>query len=280
MPERVSYAKIREPGESTMENRIDDLAVYRSGDPGAVPVILVHGFPYGAAMWRSQVEALSGQFHCVTYDVRGLGQSPPGNGQFTMERFVEDLFAVVDTLQLDRPVLGGFSMGGYVALRALEREPGRFRGLILCDTKSEADNDEAKVKRANLIAAIDREGMASFAESFVPLTFAGDAETKSPKAFRAALAEAGGQDPIGVKGCLLAMACRTDTTAMLQKIEIPVLLVVGEQDSLTPPGVMKGMHERIRDSRFEIIPGAGHMAPVENPETVSRALQSFLAERF
>jgi pimeloyl-ACP methyl ester carboxylesterase len=263
-----------------MEKRIDDLAVYQSGNPGAAPVVLIHGFPYSAAMWREQVEALSTTHHCVTYDVRGLGQSPAGDGQFTMERFVDDLFAVVDTLQLDRPVLAGFSMGGYVALRALERDPGRFRGLVLCDTKSEADNDEGKIKRANLIAAINREGMESFAASFVPVTFADGAEARIPETFRAAREEASAQDPAGVKGCLLAMACRTDTTAVLDALEIPVLVMVGERDALTPPDVMKGMHEKIRDSRFEVIPDAGHMAPVESPEPVTRALRTFLAERF
>ncbi|MHB9011948.1 MAG: alpha/beta fold hydrolase [Ignavibacteriaceae bacterium] len=130
-------------------NRVkSDLSIYTSGDNKNIPIIFVHGFPYDHEMWNMQVMSLSSKYFCVTYDIRGLGSSQAEDGQFTMESFVDDLENILLELNLNKPVLCGLSMGGYISLRAVERMEEKFSALILCDTKSEADTNEAKLKRA------------------------------------------------------------------------------------------------------------------------------------
>lgn len=260
-----------------MGKYVNGIAVYEHGDRNNPPVIFIHGFPYNSTMWSQQIKKLKESYYCIAYDVRGLGDTPPGDGQFTIEMFVDDLFSVMDSLDLDKPIVTGFSMGGYITLRAIEREHDRFRAVILCDTKSEADDDTGRIKRAGAISTIDKEGVEKFASDFVPMTFGDDAQQQIPETYNTTLEQAKNESPIGVKGCLLAMAARTDTTAALGNIGIPTLLLVGEKDTLTPPSVMKDMHEKIAGSDMVTIPKAGHMSPLENPEAVTQNIQEFLS---
>jgi pimeloyl-ACP methyl ester carboxylesterase len=260
-----------------MGKYVNGIAVYEYGDRNNTPVIFIHGFPYNSTMWAQPIKKLKDSYYCIAYDVRGLGDTPPGDGQFTMEMFVDDLFSVMDSLDLDKPAITGFSMGGYITLRAVEREPERFRALILCDTKAGADDDAGRIKRAGAITTIDKEGMEKFASEFVPITFGKNAAQEIPESYNAILEQATNESPLGVKGCLLAMAARTDTSTVLEKIQVPTLLLVGEEDTLTPPSVMQAMHEEIDGSELIAVSGAGHMAPIEQPEIVTRSMDEFLA---
>jgi 3-oxoadipate enol-lactonase len=154
-----------------MKKTINDLFVYTSGNENNKAIIFVHGFPYDHMMWKEQIKEFSQNYFCIAYDIRGLGQSPAGNGQFTMESFVDDLETIVNELKPDKPILCGLSMGGYISLRALERMPDKFSAAILCDTKSEADNNEGKLKRAAGIKRINTEGLAPFAKDFITNCF-------------------------------------------------------------------------------------------------------------
>ena len=250
-------------------------SIYKHGDSVATPIIFIHGFPYDHLMWENVISFLQKTYFCISYDVRGLGDSASGDGQFTMESFVDDLEEIINELKLDKPVLCGLSMGGYIALRAVERMEEKFRGLILCDTKSEADNNEGKLKRAAGIKKINKVGVQKFVEDFVPGCFA-EESIKNLKEYKETLTRSLKSDPIGVKGCLLAMQGRTDTTTYLEKIKIPSLVICGEEDKLSPPEAMKNMAEKIHSSDFVLIPNAAHMTPIENPEAVSKAILSFL----
>jgi pimeloyl-ACP methyl ester carboxylesterase len=261
-----------------MGKYVNGTAVYEYGDRNNTPVIFIHGFPYNSTMWAQQIKRLKESYYCIAYDVRGLGDTPPGDGQFTMEMFVDDLFSVMDGLDLEKPVITGFSMGGYIALRAVEREPDRFRALILCDTKASADDDAGRIKRAGAISTINKEGMEKFASEFVPVTFGDDAPQKIPESYNAMLEQAANESPVGVKGCLLAMAARTDTSDVLESIQMPTLLLVGEEDSLTPPSTMQAMHNEIKDSALITVSDAGHMTPIEKPEVVTQSMEEFLAQ--
>jgi 3-oxoadipate enol-lactonase len=263
-----------------MQRFIEGISVYDHGDPAAIPLIFTHGFPFSSAMWEHQVAALSKRYYCVTYDVRGLGRSAAGYGQYTIESLVDDLFYIIYALRLERPIAVGLSMGGYITLRAAEKKPERFRGLVLCDTKSEADDDAGKLARAQAIKTVDLEGIDVYTSYIVPRCFSPDASAENSPVYRHAIEDVKQQNPLGVKGCLLAMACRTDTTAFLSTISVPTLIIVGEKDALTPPASMGSMREKIAGAQMAIIPGAGHMAPIENPTAVNRALESFLAEHF
>lgn len=261
-----------------MGKYVNGIAVSQQGDKQQTPIIFIHGFPFNSTMWAQQIKRLKDSYYCVAYDVRGLGETPPGDGQFTMEIFVDDLFSVIDGLELEKPVIVGFSMGGYIALRAMEREPERFRALILCDTKAEADDDAARLKRASAINVINCDGAEQFASDFVPMAFGDDAPQMIPEIYNSFLERAQAESAIGVKGCLLAMAARTNTTRALGDIQVPTLLLVGEDDALTPPSVMQQMHNQINGSEIITVPAAGHMSPVENPETVTQSIQEFLSK--
>jgi pimeloyl-ACP methyl ester carboxylesterase len=261
-----------------MGKYVNGIAVHTYGDKDKTPIIFIHGFPYNSSMWSQQIKQLKEHYYCVAYDVRGLGDTPPGDGQFTMEMFVDDLFTVIEGLELYRPVVAGFSMGGYIALRAMEREPERFRALILCDTRAEADDGAGRLKRSNAVRLINEEGVESFAADFVPMAFSADAPQRIPDIYNEFLEKAQAESPIGVKGCLLAMAIRTDTSHVLDTIQIPTLLVVGAKDTITPPEVMQQMQAKIKDAEMIIVPEAAHMSPLENPEVVTQGIMDFLAK--
>lgn len=247
------------------------------GDPQATPLVFIHGFPFSHQMWHAQIQAFQGSFRTVAYDLRGLGESSLGDGQYTIEGHVDDLIAVLDHLGIDKAVIAGLSMGGYITLRALERHPERFRAAILADTRSEADTDEAKITRARALAAVKARGSLWFAEDFVKKVFAEQSFTRVPEAVELIRNTIARTPPLAIAGTLLALAARTDTTASLSAIAVPTLILVGEHDATTPPAASRAMHERIRGSELHIIPDAAHMSPLENAPEVNRRISDFLA---
>lgn len=258
-----------------MKSRKVSNSIYKHGNPLATPIVFIHGFPYDHNMWDKQITFLQNSYYCIAYDIRGLGNSAAGDGQITMESFVDDLEEIIDELMLDKPVLCGLSMGGYISLRAVERMEERLGGLILCDTKSEADNNEGKLKRAAGIKKINEFGVQKFVEDFVPTCFA-EESVKNLTEYKETLARSLKSDSVGVKGCLLAMQGRTDTTSYLEKIKIPTLVICGEEDKLSPPSAMESMAKKIQSSEFVLIPNAAHMTPLENPEFFNRVILEFL----
>ena len=259
-----------------MNTKINKLAVFLSGETQNKPIVFVHGYPYDHYMWDEQIKEFCKYYYCVTYDIRGLGESPAGDGQFTIEAFVDDLGGIIKELGLVKPILCGLSMGGYISLRAIERMENKFSALILCDTKSLADDDQGKIKRASGIKTINEEGTEKFVEQFVANCFAGDFIKKENVEYLKVLNRSKRNGAAGLKGCLLAMAARTDTTSFLSKISIPALVICGSEDKLTPPEVMKNMAGQIQNSKFVLIEGAGHMTPVEAPDIVNNAISEFL----
>lgn len=259
-----------------MKLSINSLSVNTFGDQTNQPIIFIHGFPYDHSMWENQINFLKEKYFCVAYDVRGLGESYVGDGQYTMEAYVNDLFSIITELKLKRPILCGLSLGGYIALRSVERSIEIFKGLILCDTKSEADDDAAKLKRAASINQINTEGLIKFVDQFVTNCFAEETPKEQEKMFLTTLFKAHKHDSLGVKGALIALMSRTDTTSFLHKINIPTLVLCGSFDKLTPPLVMRAMSEKIPRAEFAVIPRAGHMSPLENPECVNDLIEGFL----
>lgn len=262
-----------------MDTIKDKITLFTKGDPHNPPIIFIHGFPFDHLMWNNQVNALSSNYFCVLYDIRGLGTSKVNDGQFTIEMFTEDLFNIIKEFDIKKPVLCTLSMGGYIALRAAEINQDIFGALILCDTKSEADNNEGKLKRAKTIKSINDDGLEKFIKEFVPNCFAEESIEKLGSVYDETLERCLKFSAIGVKGCLLAMAGRTDTTEFLSEIKIPVLLICGEKDTLTPPDVMKKMSDSIKGGKFHLIKGAGHITPLESPEIVNKIILEFLPNK-
>jgi 3-oxoadipate enol-lactonase len=261
-----------------MHATLNGIRIYyeETGPPVALPVVFVHAFPLSHEMWRAQLQALQPRYRAIACDLRGFGQSEAGDGQYTLEFFVDDLLALLDHLRIERAVLCGLSMGGYIVLRTAERNPERLRGLVLCDTRSEADSNEARLKRTAALKTIKQQGLDAFAEGFVKAVLAPVTLSQNPQLVETIKHAIRRNSPTGVCGALLAMASRTDTTASLSNIRVPTLLLVGEHDPLTPPAVARAMQQKIAGSTVHVIPAAGHLSNLENPAEFNRRLLEFL----
>ncbi|MCS7054162.1 MAG: alpha/beta hydrolase [Ignavibacterium sp.] len=259
-----------------MKFSINNISVITDGDKEAKPIVFIHGFPYDHSMWKKQINYFSNSYYCISYDIRGFGESRDFDGQHTMEMFVDDLELIIDEMNLQKPVLCGLSMGGYISLRALERFQNKLSAVILCDTRSQADDNQGRLKRASAIKRINSEGHKEFIKEFITNCFGDYFKQNFSEELQSIIEYSQTFDPKGIKGALLAMLSRTDTTSFLEKIEIPILLICGKQDNLTPPSVMRDMYHKIKNSEFVEIENAGHLAPIENPEEVNSAISKFL----
>jgi len=249
-----------------------DYEMYGKGDD----VLFIHGFPFSKEMWKPQVEALRDTHRVIVYDVRGHGGSDVGDGQYSIEYFVDDVLGLLDHLGSRNVTAVGLSMGGYIVLRAVERNPDRFRALVLCDTRSEADSNEGKIKRAQHALAVKRDGAEAFARDFVKAVFYEKTAGTNPQAVQSIRETIGRTSPVAIAGTLLALAARTDTTSFLPTIKIPTLILVGQHDNVTPPSASQAMRERIPGAEMHVIPDAAHMSNLENPEEFNRHLRKFL----
>ncbi|MDQ3073531.1 MAG: alpha/beta hydrolase [Bacteroidota bacterium] len=247
-----------------------------SGDRHGLPIIFIHGFPFDHSMWEPQLNALPDKYYYIAYDIRGFGKSEGRDGINTIEQFADDLETLMKNLSMEKAVICGLSMGGYIALRFAEKYPQRLKGLVLADTRSEQDTDEARLKRAGQVKEISKSGLDDFVDGMLKAVFADKNFVQNisgiPQLKRVMLSH----DPKSVKGALLAMAARTDTTPSLPDIKIPVLIIVGEEDKITPPESAQKMHGMIAGSELTIIPGAGHLSNMENPQAFNNALLTFL----
>ncbi|MDQ3698443.1 MAG: alpha/beta hydrolase [Gemmatimonadota bacterium] len=242
-----------------------------------IPVLFVHGFPLNRRMWAPQCGVLSGAFRCILPDLRAFGESdvaPP----FSIDQYADDLAGLLDTLAVDeRVVVIGLSLGGYVAFAFWRRHREKVRALILCDTRAGADAPEALEKRRQTIRLARERGSAAVADVLVGgMVGATTRERRSEivEHLRAMMAAA----PVeGIVGASEAMMGRPDSAPLLPAIDVPTLVVVGEEDSLTPPLEAAAMRAAIPGSRIEVIPGAGHVSNMERPAAFNHALSDFLA---
>jgi pimeloyl-ACP methyl ester carboxylesterase len=248
-------------------------------DRGQGPAMLfVHGFPLNSAMWQPQIEYLSSAqsaYRVIVPDLRGFGASAVPEGPYLMETFADDLAALLDTLGLNQVVLGGLSMGGYIAFACMRRYAERVRALVLCDTRSAADSAEAQAGRETNAQLVEREGVGALVDKMLPALLAPQASGDVQSYVRAIALR---NDPKGIAGALRGMARRADATDLLPQIRVPTLIVVGAQDSLTPPDVAHAMQSSIPNSWVVEIPAAGHVPPLENPTAFNAALRAFLSQ--
>jgi 3-oxoadipate enol-lactonase len=247
-----------------------------NGKTNAPVLIFIHGFPFDHTMWQEQVRLTEPSFRVITYDHRGHGKSGVGSGQYIFETFVDDLLGLMDALMIPKAILCGLSMGGYVALRTAEKAPGRVSGLVLCDTRSEADTNEGKLKRAAAVRTVEEKGVSVFAEGFLKAIFAPSSFTDKPEVVDQIRRIMDGNSALGICGTLIALATRTDTTAYLPQIKVPTLILVGESDAVTPPSAAQAMHDHIAGSRISMLAKAGHMSNLDNSADFNRHLQDFL----
>jgi len=239
--------------------------------PGAV--LLLHAFPLHGGMWAQQVEALAARHRVVVPDYRGLGQSTPAPLASTMELLAEDVRALLGHLRLERVAVVGLSMGGYLAFEVWRQLPAAVRGLVLCDTKAGADTPEGAAGRETFARNTLEQGLHWVADQMTPRLLKPD---PAPAAVRAVRHLIGGATPAGVAAAQRGMALRPDSTPTLATITVPTLVVVGEEDGLTPPAEAEKIAAGVARARLVRIPGAGHLPCLENPAAFTAALAGFL----
>lgn len=240
-----------------------------------LPVVLLHGFPFNRSMWREQAEALRASYQIITPDLRGQGESEL-SGTATMALMASDVAALMDELKIERAIVGGLSMGGYVTLAFYHLFPERVRALVLADTKAQADTDEARELREQQALKILSEGMRSIADAMLPKLLATETLDERPETVARVREMILSTKPEGAAAALRGMAVREDRRDLLSQIDVPTLVIVGSEDAITPPEVSRAMHREIRGSRLEVIAGAAHVSNLERPSEFNRALQTFL----
>jgi 3-oxoadipate enol-lactonase len=239
-------------------------------------VLFVHGFPHNRDLWAAQLDALMGGARCIAPDLRGFGDSTVA-GPYSMDRYADDLAALLDALRIERAVVCGLSMGGYVALALWRRHRSRVRGLILMDTRAGADSVVARERRDEMIALARVRGSAGVADAMITGMVGARTRDKCPEVVDAVHRMLERAPLPGVIGALEALRDREDSTDMLGTIDVPTLVVVGEDDVLTPPSEAALLHAGIRGSTLEVITGAGHVANVERPAAVNHVITEYLA---
>jgi 3-oxoadipate enol-lactonase len=253
-----------------------DLA-YADEGPGPV-VILLHGFPLSKAMWEGQLSGIGSIYRVIAPDLRGFGESPVPEGVYTMDAMADDVVELLETLEIMGPVVvGGLSMGGYVALSLVARYPTRVKALMLMDTRAGADTpDAAQGREATAKAVLAADNADAVVDAMLPRIFSKMTLEQRPERVEPMKAVMAQTAPRGIAGALRGMASRPDRRGDLPKIAVPTLVLVGEEDILTPPAESKDMAEAIPHARLEVIPQGGHMAPYENPSATNAAILRFL----
>jgi pimeloyl-ACP methyl ester carboxylesterase len=241
------------------------------------PVVLLHAFPLARTMWRPQVEALRGSYRLIVPDQRGFGGTGGFEADPSIARMADDVAALLDVLKVTEPVvLGGLSMGGYVALSFAHRHAARLRGLILADTRSEADTPEARANRDTLMRFAQGHSAGEVMEQMLPKLLSADTRQHRPEVVDEVQRIASAQTPAGIVGALQALRDRPDATSGLAAITAPTLVLVGSDDAITPPSLAEGLAARIPGARLVKLPAAGHLANQEQPAAFTEAVRSFL----
>lgn len=249
------------------------LAVHTAGS--GLPLLLLHGFPLDHGMWARQ-EPLAEQLRLIVPDQRGFGGSG-GPGPESIEQLADDAVALLDALHVAGPaVVCGLSMGGYVAQHVAARHPDRVAALILVDTRLEADTPDVRAGRVDLAAKVGRIGQGLVADAMIPRLLAPSPAARAATdrgEIEAELRRMIVSQPVAtIQAALAALGARPDMTDAMRQLRVPALLVVGAEDGITPPACMEQAQQVIPESRLLVVPGAGHMTPLESPDVFNAAV--------
>lgn len=257
---------------------VNDIKVcYDDCGKGEIPIIFIHGFPFDKLMWQPQLDLFGKNYRVIAYDIRGFGKSAIGSAQGSINLFADDLVKFMDGLEIKKAIVCGLSMGGYILLNAIIRYPQRFDAIILSDTQCIADSFEAKEKRKKAISQIVAGKINDFALGFIANIFSdetkktkGDVVEKIKRTILSTRAEA-------VTATLSVLAERQDLCSSISQIEVPTLIICGEQDIVTPVEQAEFLHDTIPNSQLKIIENAGHMSNLEKPDEFNMHIVEFLS---
>ena len=240
------------------------------------PVVLLHAFPLSAQMWRPQLDRVPDGWRFIAPELSDL---PPAGGRHDSSRTIDDYARAVnillDELRIDTAVIGGLSMGGYVAFAMFRQEPERFSGVVLADTRPQADTPEGQAAREQMRHVLAREGVRAVADQMLPRLLSPHALQDDDLAGTVRALIEGVPEP-AVDAALCALMTRPDSSSSLPRMSCPALVLVGEEDAITPPDVAAAMQLQLPRSTLTVIAGAGHLSNLEAPDEFSKALEDFL----
>jgi 3-oxoadipate enol-lactonase len=263
---------------NNMEIRTGDIVVcYDDLGEGELPLLFIHGFPFSKTMWQPQMEALKHAHRVIAYDIRGFGRTNPGNEKPSITLFADDLINFMDLMQINKAIVCGLSMGGYILLNAVDRYPERFEAIILCDTQCIADSSEIKEKRHKTIEQVEQNGVKAFVENFIKTAFC--EETLNNKKDRVEkIKEIMLSTPLPtITKTLKALAERQETCFALPGMRMPALIICGKQDMITPVIQSEYLYEHLIHSTLHTIDNAAHLSNWEQADAFNQHVLNFLS---
>lgn len=261
-----------------MQATVNGIALAYSDTGSGLPIVFLHAFPLNRTMWTAQEQALSSRFRVVTVDLRGHGESDAPLWRYTLDQSADDVRALLDHLSVRQAVLVGLSMGGYILFAFYRKFADRVRGLVLADTRAQADTAEGKDSRFQMAQVAYKNGPTAIADLMIPKLLSPGSISSNPELVRTVRAMIEGNQISGIAGDLMAMAERPDSIPLLKQIACPTHILVGELDQATPPSDAELMAERIPGARLSIIPGAAHLANLEQPDRFTQIVRLFADE--
>jgi len=246
---------------------------YRDAGHAASVVLLLHAFPLNGGMWAREIALLERRHRVIAPDYRGLGASAPSGQPSSLGALAEDVRALLAHLRVERAAVAGLSMGGYLAFELYRRAPALFRGLALCDTRAGPDTPEGKAARETFARSALEKGLGWVADEMIPKLLRPDADPLVVKEVRDLVRQG---TPAGVAAAQRGMAERPDSTPTLAAIACPTLVVVGEDDALTPPAEAERMSRAVKGSKLVRVRRAAHLSNLENPQAFGAALSAFV----
>ncbi len=259
-----------------MRVRSSDAEIFYDVMGKGPPLVLLHPFPANRGIWMPVAEMLATRYRIVLPDLRGHGDSGVGEGPATMGKHADDITRVCDDAGVSRAIFGGISIGGYILFEFWRRHRERVSALILCDTKAAADNDEGRRNRLKAADDVEKHGPNDFLDSMIARLLGQTTRTNRPDVVGAARAIMAKSTVPGLAAVQRGMAERPDSVPTLATINVPTLVLVGEEDVLTPVSEAETMRRNIPNATMAVIPKAGHYAPFEQPQESGRVIRQFL----
>jgi 3-oxoadipate enol-lactonase len=241
-------------------------------------LVLIHAFPLNARMWAPQQTLTEHGWRVIAPTLRGFDGDTRDPGQ-SMDDYAGDVFDLLDALHIGDAVIGGLSLGGYVTFAMFRYAPRYFRGMVLADTRPQADTPEGLEARRKMLALLNEKGTQAVADDMIPKVLGETTKATMPELAATVEELILVNSTACVAGALNALMTRPDSTPLLRSIHCPTLILVGAEDTITPPTLSQGMHEAIGGSELTIIPSAGHAANLEQPAAFNAALAHFLTHR-
>jgi 3-oxoadipate enol-lactonase len=261
-----------------MKVQVNGIPVAYTDQGSGPPLVLLHAFPLNRTMWEPQLTAFAARARTIAIDLRGHGESRPGHTPHTLDDLATDIKYLLDHLHIERAVFLGLSMGGYILMALYRLHPELVKGLVLADTRAQADSSEGRAGRFEMIRTAQTLGAAAIADVMMPRLLSDRTLTSDP-GLSAKVRSMIIQNPIEtIVADLQAMASRPDSVPLLAHIGCPTLVLVGELDRGTPPSDARFMADRIPGAHLTVLHGAAHLSNLEEPEAFNRAVLSFLEE--